>query len=75
MINFTPNWVKMGLESKENAWKYIIGCLIENKKKITSKSLNNEASFILGDNIFVIKGNAKKKGKEKYSMGTRSEET
>jgi len=55
-MEFIPNWQRMGLASREAGWKYVVEALVKERKTITSHSLSNEADFILGDEMFVVKG-------------------
>ena len=58
---FTPNWKRLGLKNKEEGLAYVLDHLRKNSDKITSKSIDNEAVFILGDTLITIKGKKRKK--------------
>ena len=59
-MDFIPNWQTKGFKSKADAWKHVVEELIKNRKSIISRGVTDEASFVLGNETFIIKNkNAK----------------
>lgn len=47
---------KQDFQNKADAWAHVLSFLYEDRKRICSAGLNNEAVFQLGGEMLVIKG-------------------
>jgi len=51
---FTPNYKKLGLKNKDEALKFALAALYENRHSIISKGIDGTATFIIGGKTKVL---------------------